>query len=358
LTHLPLLDQAQLHVAAVFDTLATRLKTSARPGLIARAWGRKVPMPKGIYLWGTVGRGKTMLMDRFFAQAPDLPKRRVHFHAFMQEVHAARAVHKSDDVIGVIADGVAARAKLLCLDEMQVADIADAMILGRLFEALWARGVVIVTTANQPPDGLYKDGLNRQLFLPFVARLKARLDVVHLGDGNDYRLGRLVADETYVTPLGPAADSALDALWAKLADGEAGEAVGLPLLGRKLHVPHAAHSCARFDFTDLCERPLGAPDFLAIAQNFSTVFVDHVRVFKASDRNQVKRFILLIDTLYDAGTRLVISAEAAPERLCTIGPHKGEFLRTASRLREMQSQSWWLKGVTREMTIEAASQQV
>ncbi len=345
MTTIPVLDSEQKAVALQLDALKAALSRK-RGGRVAKWFGNGAPLPQGLYIWGTVGRGKSMLMDRFFAEAPDLPKRRVHFHAFMQEVHAARAKHKSDDVIADIADGVVAKAKLLCLDEMQVVDIADAMILGRLFEALWARGVVIVTTSNQPPDGLYKDGLNRQLFLPFIARLKDALEIVHLGDGQDYRLGRLAADETYVTPLGPKADVALDRLWAKLADGEPGEPVDLPLLGRILHVPHAAHSCARFDFVDLCEQPLGAPDYLAIAHNFSTVFVEHVRVFKASDRNQAKRFILMIDTLYDSGVRLVVSAEAAPEALCPSGPHKGEFLRTASRLREMQSQSWWLRGVS------------
>jgi len=339
------LDAAQQAVAASLADLNLKLRHSRR-GLISKFFGAAGQQPKGLYIWGTVGRGKTMLMDAFFAGAPDLPKRRVHFHGFMQEVHAARAAHKTDDVIAEIASGVAAKARLLCLDEMQVVDIADAMILGRLFEALWARGVVIITTSNQPPEGLYKDGLNRQLFLPFVKRLQENLYVTHLGDGKDYRLGRLAADETYVTPLGPKADAALDLLWAKLADGEAGLPMALPLLGRTLKVPKAAHSCARFEVSDLTDQALGAPDFLAIAQNFNTVFVDHVDAFKASDRNQVKRFILFIDTLYDAGTRLVISAEAAPEALCLSGPHKIEFLRTASRLREMQSQSWWLRGVT------------
>ena len=355
---MPVFDEAQRLVAGRFDALAERLNGVARPGPFARLLKRKVEPVRGLYVWGNVGRGKTMLMDRFFNMVRMRANRRVHFNAFMQEIHAARTRLKSDDVIGEIAAGLAAKTKLLCLDEMQVTDIADAMILGRLFEALLARDVVIVTTCNQPPDGLYKDGLNRQLFLPFIIKLKAALEVVHLADGVDYRLGRLTADETYVVPLGAAADAALDMLWAKLADGEVGAPVELPLLGRKLTVPHAAHSCARFDFADLCERPLAAPDFLAIAQNFGTVFIDHLRVFKASERNEAKRFVLLIDTLYDAGTRVVISAEAAPERLCTTGPHKGEFLRTASRLREMQSQSWWLRGVAHEMTIDAASQQV
>ena len=339
------LDGEQKYVADKLNALAASLDHK-KSGFINRLLHGPPLAAKGLYIWGNVGRGKTMLMDQFFAQAPNLPKRRVHFHGFMQEVHAARATHKSDDVIGEIADGIASRAKLLCLDEMQVSDIADAMILGRLFEALTQRHVVLVTTSNQSPDELYKDGLNRQLFLPFVERLKQTLDIVHLGNGRDYRLGRLAALETYISPLGTAADAALDQMWDQLADGETGKAIALPLLGRKLLVPRAAHSCARFDFSDLCEKPLAAPDYLAIAQNFSTVFIDHVRVLKASERNEAKRFILMIDTFYDAGTKVVISAAAAPEALCTRGPHKAEFLRTASRLREMQSQSWWLKGAT------------
>ena len=339
------LDAQQKQVAEKLTTLLAKLR-SKRPSIMAQLFRAAPVVPKGLYIWGRVGRGKTMLMDQFFADAPNLPKRRVHFHGFMQEVHAARAAHKSDDVIGEMADGIAGNAKLLCLDEMQVSDIADAMILGRLFEALLARGVVFVTTSNQPPDELYKDGLNRQLFLPFIAQLKSALDIAHLGDGVDYRLGRLAEDNTYVTPLGPTTDAALDRLWGKLADGEEGKSLEISLLGRKLVVPRAAHSCARFYFADLVEQPLGVPDYLAIAQNFSTVFIDHVRVLKASERNEVKRFILMIDTLYDAGTKLVVSAAAAPEGLCSTGPHKAEFLRTASRLREMQSQSWWLKGAT------------
>ncbi len=339
------LDGEQKKVADKLNALVVSLNHK-RSGFINRFLNRTPLAARGLYIWGNVGRGKTMLMDQFFAQAPNLPKRRVHFHAFMQEVHATRATHKSDDVIGEIADGIASRARLLCLDEMQVSDIGDAMILGRLFEALIERCVVLVTTSNQPPDELYKDGLNRQLFLPFVERLKQALDIVHLGDGRDYRLGRLAALETYVTPLGTAADAALDQMWEQLADGESGNAIALLLLGRKLLVPRAAHSCARFNFHDLCEKPLAAPDYLAIAQNFSTVFIDQVRKLKAYERNEAKRFILMIDTFYDAGTKVVISAATAPEALCTTGPHKAEFLRTASRLREMQSQSWWLKGVT------------
>ena len=339
------LDGEQKNVADRLNALVARLDHK-RSGFITRFLHGAPLAARGLYIWGNVGRGKTMLMDQFFAQAPSLPKRRVHFHAFMQEVHAARATHKTDDVIAEIADGIAKGAKLLCLDEMQVSDIADAMILGRLFEALIQRHVVLVTTSNQPPDELYKDGLNRQLFLPFITQLKQELDVVHLSDGRDYRLGRLVEEKTYIAPLGPAADAAMDELWNKLADGEKGQRIEISLLGRKLVVPRAAHSCARFEFSDLVEKPLGAPDYLAIAKNFRTVFIDHLRDLKASERNEAKRFILMIDTFYDAGTKLVISAAAAPEALCTTGPHKAEFIRTSSRLREMQSQSWWLKGAT------------
>jgi len=336
------LDLSQLRITASLDAVLSQLKQKPL-GLIAKLVGGKPKPGRGLYIWGAVGRGKTMLMDQFFEAAPDLPKRRIHFHGFMQEVHAARNNHKSDDVISDIADGIAAKAKLLCLDEMQVSDIADAMILGRLFEALLARGVVIVTTSNQPPNELYKDGLNRHLFLPFIAKLSRSLDVVHLEDGKDYRLGRVAAHEIYVTPLGPSADAALDRVWHELADGETGMPDEIHVLGRMLHVPHAAHSCARFTFSELCERPLGAPDYLALAKTYRTLFIDHVPILKASERNETKRFILMIDTLYDAGTRLVISAAAQPERLCTTGQHKAEFLRTASRLREMQSASWWVK---------------
>lgn len=336
------LDPAQSLVAQKLEALNEELR-AAKPGFLTRLFTRDAPARHGLYIWGTVGRGKTMLMDDFFAKAPDLPKRRVHFHGFMQEVHAARAAMKSDDIISDIADGLARDAKLLCLDEMQVTDIADAMILGRLFEALWSRGVTIVTTSNQPPDGLYRDGLNRQLFLPFIARLNETMDVIELGTGKDYRLGRVAADQTYVTPLSPKADARLVELWHTLADGENGRAQEIEVLGRKLLVPYAAHGCCWFEFDALCRQPLGAPDYLALAKTYGTIFVAHVPVLKASERNEAKRFILLIDTLYDAGTRLVVTAAAEPEKLCTTGPHKAEFLRTASRLREMQSVSWWEK---------------
>ena len=336
------LDSAQSLVAHKLEALNEDLR-AAKPGFFTRLFNRGAEHKHGFYIWGAVGRGKTMLMDDFYAKAPDLPKRRVHFHAFMQDVHAARTAMKSDDIISDIAEGIAKDAKLLCLDEMQVTDIADAMILGRLFEALWLRHVVIVTTSNQPPDGLYKDGLNRQLFLPFIARLNHMMEVMELTAGKDYRLGRVAAEQTYISPLTPKADATLTELWHRLADSENGRPQEIDVLGRKLLVPYAAHGCCWFEFDALCRQPLGAPDYLALARNYQTIFVAHVPVLKSSERNEAKRFILLIDTLYDAGTRLVVTAAAEPEKLCTTGPHKAEFLRTASRLREMQSVSWWAR---------------
>lgn len=334
-------DFAQTKVAIKLSALSSHLNRAQNQSTLLKLLTRKPATPKGIYIWGEVGRGKTMLMDLFFASVKNQKKLRMHFHAFMQDVHAKRAALKSDDVIADIANDIAARALLLCLDEMQIADIADAMIIGRLFEALQQRGVCFVTTSNLPPDQLYKDGLNRQIFLPFIAKLNAELDVVHLGHGRDYRLGRIAQRQTYLTPLGKSTDENMDDLWNDLTDGIAGEAMDLDFLGRKLHIPHAAHACARFEFADLCERPLAAPDYLVLAKNFRTIFVNNIPIFKAAQRNETKRFILMIDTFYDTGTRLVVSAAAKPELLCPTGQHRAEFLRTASRLQEMQSVSWW-----------------
>ena len=247
--------------------------------------------------------------------------------------------------VQAVAEQLAAEARLLCLDEMQISDIADAMIVGRLFEALFARGVVLVTTSNLPPDGLYKDGLNRQLFLPFIKLLNERLEVVSLEGITDYRLGRVKAHETFVTPLGPQADAKVQELWQRLTDGKEGAPLDIEVLGRKLHVPHAARGCARFTFAALCEAALGPADYLALAQNFRTIFLEHIPALGPNNGNEAKRFVLLIDTLYDASVRLVASSAKAPELIYGGKDHQFEFARTVSRLKEMQSAGWWGKKI-------------
>jgi cell division protein ZapE len=261
----------------------------------------------------------------------------------MQDIH--RRLHQarrhSKDPLKEVAQAVAAEATLLCLDEMQIADIADAMIVGRLFEILFAQGTVVVTTSNLKPGDLYTDGLNRQLFLPFIHLIEEGLDVVTLDSPVDYRLGRVKGHETFIHPLGPEADRKLQELWERLTDTEKGEPRTLDVLGRKLAIPQAARGAARFTFADLCEAPLGPPDYLAIAKAFGAVFIEHIPAMSARYRNPSKRFILLIDTLYDARARLVASAETSAEGLYSEGHHVKEFARTISRLKEMQSASWW-----------------
>lgn len=334
-------DAPQRKVLHELESLSELLNAKRPQSVFSKLLRIKPPTPRGLYIWGEVGRGKTMLMDLFFASVENPKKLRIHFHAFMQDVHIKRATTKSDDVIADIADDIAARAQLLCLDEMQISDIADAMIIGRLFEALGERGVCIVTTSNLPPDQLYKDGLNRHLFLPFIAKLNSSLHVVSLAAGTDYRLGRMASRQTYLTPLGNKADAEMEELWNELTDGAEGMSQDLDFLGRKLHVPRAAHGCASFTFAELCEQALAAPDYLALARNFRTIFIHHVPVLKVSQRNATKRFILMIDSFYDMKTRVIISAEAPANKLCSGGQHKSEFLRTASRLQEMQSTDWW-----------------
>ena len=339
-------DEAQAFVARKLDALAAALESyDPHPaGLLARLIGRKNgAAPKGLYIQGDVGRGKTMLMDIFYAAATAASKRRVHFHAFMQDIHARlhRARRHSKDPLKEVAQTVAAETTLLCLDEMQIADIADAMIVGRLFEILFARGTVVVTTSNLKPADLYTDGLNRQLFVPFIHLIEEKLDVVTLASPTDYRLGRVKGHETFIHPLSTEADRKLQELWERLTDTERGAPRTLEVLGRQLAIPQAAHGAARFAFADLCEAPLGPPDYLAIAGNFGAVFIEHIPLLTPRYRNPSKRFILLIDTLYDAHTRLVASAAGPPEALYTEGHHVKEFARTVSRLKEMQSASWW-----------------
>lgn len=341
-------DAAQRAVVAKLDELATELaKSSPSSGLFGR-FRKPPPPPRGLYIHGEVGRGKTMVMDLFYEMVDAAPKRRIHFHAFMQDVHRrlheARQSH-TQDAIAPVAKALAKEARLLCLDEMQITDIADAMIVGRLFEGLLAAGTVIVTTSNLAPDQLYRNGLNRQLFLPFIALIQQRLDVVSLESPTDYRLGRVKAHETFLTPISPETDARLQDLWQRLTDTERGQPRDLDVLGRKLHVPEAAHGCARFSFVDLCEKPLGPPDYLALAENFPVLFLEHIPELNPDRRNEAKRFVVLIDTLYDARVRLVATSAQAPEGIYPAGDHAFEFGRTVSRLKEMQSASWWGKKI-------------
>jgi cell division protein ZapE len=283
-------DAAQGAVIGKLANLQAALAAlpQGKPGWFDRWFPSPKTAPRGLYIYGEVGRGKTMVMDLFFEQVKDYPKKRIHFHGFMQEVHKARAQLKT---IEQIAEDFAAKAQLLCLDEMQIVDIADAMIIGRLFEALHGRGVVLVTTANLPPDGLYRDGLNRDLFLPFIAKLNLELDVVSLDSLKDYRLGRVRAQNTYLCPATAENRVHFNALWHHLTDGAMGKAEVLDVLGRKRFVPKAAHGCASFTFFELCGEALGPADYLAIAGAYRNIFMSGVPRLKAHQRNETKRFI-------------------------------------------------------------------
>jgi cell division protein ZapE len=343
-------DAAQVEAARKFDLLNRRLAESRSPrgGAFRRLFprGATEAAVKGLYVYGEVGRGKTMLMDEFFALAASQRKRRAHFHEFMadvhERVHATRQGSKNGDPIAVVAADIAAETRLLCLDEFMVTDITDAMILSRLFGQLFENGLVLVATSNSPPEDLYKHGLNRALFLPFVDLLKKRTDIIHLTAATDYRLEKLGAAPVYVSPLGPAADAALDRIWHRLTGSDHGHPIALPIKGRAIAVPEAEMGVARFSFADLCEKPLGAGDFLKIARTFHTVLVDHIPVLKDGERNAARRLISLVDTFYDNRVKLVASAEAEPALIYTAadGAEAFAFKRTVSRLIEMRSAAY------------------
>lgn len=322
------------------------------------------PVPRGLYIHGGVGRGKSLLMDLFFATVTGVPKRRVHFHAFMLDVHARihtwRQMSKaerehvagkngSDDPIPPLARDVAKAARLLCFDEFQVHDVADAMILSRLFTALLDQGVVIVATSNRAPEALYEGGLNRQLFLPFIDLMRQKLDVIALDGPTDYRLERLKGTEVYHWPISDGATKALSAAFYNLTDNEVGNraAVGpdeLDVQGRKLFVPIASRGVAVFSFKRLCENPLGAADYLAIAWAYHTVILVGIPKLGPEKRNEAKRFVTLIDALYENNVKLLCSAAAPPEELYQAGDGSFEFQRTVSRLQEMQSADYLARG--------------
>ncbi|WP_421724887.1 cell division protein ZapE [Bauldia sp.] len=362
------IDPAQLAVARRLDRLDRALSESAwhlpskRRGLGWLFARRPPPQVRGLYIHGAVGRGKTMLMDAFFAVTTAKPKRRTHFHAFMQDVHdrihAFRAAHQGEagaDPITPVAAAIGEETRLLCLDEFAVEDIADAMILARLFTALFEKGLVLVTTSNVAPDDLYAHGLNRPLFLPFVDVLRRHVDVMELDSDQDYRLAKLSEGATYFTPLGATADAALESIWRSLTGGAAGAERDLTVKGRAVIVPRAWHRIARFGFADLCETPLGTGDYAAIAEAFDVVMIDAIPVIAAGRRDVARRFINLIDVFYDAGVRIVVSAAAEPDGLyaATDGAEAAAFRRTASRLIEMRSDAYLAAG--RGEALQAAS---
>jgi cell division protein ZapE len=349
-------DAAQALAIEALARLEGELNALAEPGFSLPFLSRRRDPPRGVYLWGPVGRGKSMLMDLFFDSAPVVRKQRAHFHAFMGRTHALIDIWRSrdqaarrdafpgvrggDDPIQAVAEKVAGEARLLCFDEFHVADIADAMILGRLFEALFARGVVVVATSNRAPDDLYKDGLNRQLFLPFIALLKARLQVVRVGGPKDFRLDRLRGARVYLSPATPDAEAAFDDLWRSLLAGAEETGATLEVLGRKLWLPRAAGGHLRSSFVSLCGEALGPQDYLALANRFHTVFLEDVPILTPDRRNEAARFVTLIDALYEARVKLVVLAEAEPDALYPSGDGAFEFERTASRLQEMRSHDW------------------
>ncbi|RCL03234.1 MAG: cell division protein ZapE [Candidatus Tokpelaia sp. JSC189] len=359
-------DPGQIAVIARYDMLLEvlhRKKISCKSSLLGWFFSKhrqEQPIIKGLYIHGEVGRGKTMLMDLFFSCLPRTSKRRVHFNDFMNDVHNRINVYRQtlrdgrtgqENPFPDLAVELANEAHILCFDEFTVTDIADAMILSRLFTALFKEGVVLIATSNVAPDDLYLNGLNRQLFLPFIDTLEQHVDQINLDVLVDYRLRKSKGQSVYTAPLGKTADARMDAAWENIKSGLVEKSIELDVRGHVVRVPRTIETAARFDFSDLCSKPLAAFDYMALAARYRTFFIDHVPALDDTRRNETKRFILLIDTLYDHHVRLFMSAEAWPDKLYT-GYIKTvetfEFKRTTSRLFEMQSKDYlqtWASGI-------------
>jgi len=348
-------DPAQADLAQAFASLELRLATYKPPrkqGMFGRLFADKNgSLPRGLYIHGEVGRGKTMLMDLFFQASPIAHKRRAHFNEFMAEVHEriygyrqnmARGEIADTDVIALTASAIFDDAWLLCFDEFHVTDIADAMILSRLFAKLFELGTVVVATSNVAPEDLYKGGLNRALFLPFIAQIEAHMDVLRLNARTDFRLEKLAGVRMWLVPADEEADAALDKAFLRMTGNAGCKPRDISIKGRILHVPCSSHGVARFSFADLCERPLAASDYLRLAHDYHTILIDHIPVMDYPERNAAKRFISLIDTLYDNAVKLMASAQADPMSLYVAveGQQANEFKRTSSRLIEMSSDSY------------------
>ena len=337
-------DRSQRAIAVRLDELQSHL-AAIEPdgGLLKRFFGKNSVVMKGLYIFGAVGRGKTMLMDLFFEDTRFEPKRRVHFHEFMADVHDRIGLARQTvpgDPIPVVAKSISADAKLLCFDEMHVTDIADAMILGRLFQGLFSAGTIVVTTSNAQPSMLYKNGLNRQLFLPFIDMIETHMDVVELTAAKDFRLDKLVGEALYFMPADVAARAALDAHWNRLTGRHPGKPMVIDIKGRALKVPLASMGVARFNFAELCDVPLGVNDYLHLAHAFHTFIIDDIPVIEPARRDVARRFINLIDALYDSRICLIASADAEPDALYAHGEGAELFQRTASRLTEMRSEAY------------------
>lgn len=348
----PVQEKVVLRLQAIHDQLAALAAQPARrPGLLARLGLGSAPKPPdgphGLYIWGPVGRGKSMLMDLFFADAPVEKKRRVHFHEFMLEVQerlhrrrealAARGAPPESDTIVPVAREIAVETRLLCFDEFQVTNIADAMILGRLFETLFEEGITVIATSNRAPDDLYKDGLQRDRFLSFIDLVKQRLEILELGGDHDYRMGRVREFDHYLTPLGKWASEKLDEAFRSLSGGSDGTPRILRTQGRDVAVPRAAPGVAMAHFLDWCAKPMGAADFLCIADHFHTVIVADIPKMGPDSRDKAVRFVTMIDTFYEKKVKFICSAAGQPATLYPAGDGSFEFERTVSRLMEMQS---------------------